>query len=154
MNKDRRDASHCLQRLRDEKDEQLRLVTAEKEKAQGRTQELEEEVYRLRQQIDALNADNEDKVSWKEIYPVFEKTHMDLISAAGSVWSTMNELSNKHMACFLPSSDVFSTAWPNLPAHPGALGASSLPDHPIPTTNPSADAQEASTQHGQYAGFS
>lgn len=154
MNKERRDASRSLQRLRDETDEQLRLVTTEKETALGRTQELEEEVYRLRQEIDTLNADNEDKVACKEIYPVFKKTHMDLLSAAGSVWSTLDALQNKHMACFLPGSNVFNTAWPSQTAQLGAVGASSLPDHPIPTTNVSADAQQSPTQLGQYTGLS
>lgn len=153
MNKERRDASRSLQRLRDEKDQQLRQLATENEDAQARTQELEEEVSRLRQEIETLNADHEDKVSWKEIYSVFDKTHMDLLSVAGGVWSTMSALQNKHMACFLPGSNVFNSTWPNQTAELGGFGVSSLPDQAIPTSNESADTQQAPTQQGQYPGL-
>ncbi|KAJ5033098.1 hypothetical protein NUH16_003228 [Penicillium rubens] len=79
----------------------IRELTEEKDQLTRKSQELEDEARRLRQEIKAA-AGTQDQTAWNDIHPVLQQTHVNLLSAAHGVWSTMESLENRHLASLLP----------------------------------------------------
>ncbi|KAI2791682.1 hypothetical protein POX_c04631 [Penicillium oxalicum] len=154
INEARREATQIQLQLRSEVKKataEVSQLNSEKQEAMGKIQALEGEVRRLKQDLETTNVRNQDHVAWSEIFPVLQRTHSNLISAADGVWKTYDTLQNKRNGTFLPGSGV---SWLDQPMQLAAIGPSSLPDLALAPDNLSVDAPQAPAQLDQYGGHS
>ncbi|KAI2669603.1 hypothetical protein LCP963914a_9908 [Penicillium roqueforti] len=134
MSQERKRAALSIQTLRAETAstmDKIRELTEEKDQLTRKSQELEDEARRLRQEIEAA-AGTQDQTAWNDIHPVLQQTHVNLLSAAHGVWSTMESLENRHLASLLPGHGVFQGPWSDPTAPLGMFGPSSLPGQSLP----------------------
>ncbi|KAI2791724.1 hypothetical protein POX_c04600 [Penicillium oxalicum] len=154
MNKERGEATQTVLQLHDEVKKataEVSQLNLEKEEIMGKTRELAGEVRRLKQELETTNARHQDQVAWSEIFPVLQRTHSNLLSAADEVWKTYDTLQNRRNGTFLPGSGVY---WLDQPTQLTAMGPSSLPDLALAPTNLSMDAPQGPAQLDQYGGHS
>ncbi|KAJ5288042.1 hypothetical protein N7478_003728 [Penicillium angulare] len=125
--KERHEASTSIQKLRTE----LQQVTVDKEQAERRCGELENEVAQLKQQNETSIASSQGQVSWTEVQTILNGIQTNLLATAQSVSENKSMLENRQYSTFLPGSDVFQDHPLSQTAPSMGMGPYTLPSAPM-----------------------
>jgi hypothetical protein len=130
----------------------LQLALTARDAALAESQRVVQEVSKLQQQLESINAALQDQVPWNDVQLLLNQAHGDMVSTTTQFWKTVDALQNKRLASYLPGSGVIHTDWPE---QKGV--ATQGHDFPLSFSEPNVpllDQQEpsATNQHGFLEG--